>query len=46
MNIQFRGFGQNVLFFNLMSFKFGNSFPQPKNDVTTTAWHLKAERSA
>ena len=37
------------MFLNLMSFKFNDSVPQPKYDVTTTmyymsACHLKAER--
>ena len=26
---------QNAVFWNLVSFKFGNSVPQPKDDVTT-----------
>ena len=36
VGIKFGGFGQNIVFINLATFKIGNSFPQPKNDVTTT----------
>ena len=34
--IKFDDFGQNTVLFNLVNFKFGDSVPQPKNDVTTT----------
>jgi len=35
VGIKFGDFGQNAVFFNLVSFKFGNLVPQPKNNVTT-----------